>query len=86
MRIKKQEGIVALVVLRVRDIIGSNVLLCHDGEDIAFVASINHTPKVWIIHVPSSKWLTIMQLPICTIRNYMQTCHEGIQNVAPIHS
>jgi hypothetical protein len=48
---KKQESIVALVVLRVQDIIESNVLLCHDVEDIAFVASINYTPNVWTIHV-----------------------------------
>jgi hypothetical protein len=54
---KKQEGIVASVMLRVRDIPYSNVLLCPSGEDIAYVASINHTPKVvWTIHVPSSEW------------------------------
>jgi hypothetical protein len=49
---KKQEGITALVVLKAQDIPNSNVLLCLDGEDIAYVASINHTPKVWIIHTP----------------------------------
>jgi hypothetical protein len=25
-------------------------------EDIAYVTSINHTPKVWTIHALSSKW------------------------------
>jgi hypothetical protein len=53
---KKQECIVALVVLKAQDIPNSNVLLCPNGEDIAYVASINHTPKVWTIHSPSSKW------------------------------
>jgi len=43
---KKQEGIIALVVLKAQDIPNSNGLLCIDGEDIAYVASINHTPKV----------------------------------------
>ncbi len=43
---KKQEGIVASAILRVRDIPYSNVLSCPSGEDIAYVASINHTPKV----------------------------------------
>ncbi len=57
MRNKKQEGIVALVMLRVQDIPYSYVLLCPSGEDIAYVASINHTPKVvWTIHVLSYEW------------------------------
>jgi len=43
-RNKKQEGIVALAMLSVRDIPYSNVLSCPSGEDIAYVASINHTP------------------------------------------
>jgi hypothetical protein len=38
------------------NIFDSNVFLCHDGEDIAFVTSINHTPKVWKIHAPSYEW------------------------------
>ncbi len=28
-------------------------------------------------------WVVTMQLPICRTRNYMQTCHEGIQNATP---
>jgi hypothetical protein len=55
-RNKKQEGIVASTLLRVRDIPNSNVLLCLDEEDIAYVTSINHTPKVWTIHIPSYEW------------------------------
>jgi hypothetical protein len=53
---KKQEGIIASTVLRVRNSPNSNVLSHHDGEDIAYVTSINHTPKVWTNHIPSSKW------------------------------
>jgi hypothetical protein len=57
-------------MLRAQNIPNSNVLLCLDGEDIAFVASINHTPKLWTIHTPSSEWP--QAIPICT-RNCMQT-------------
>jgi hypothetical protein len=53
---KKQEGIIVSIVLKVRDIPNFNVLLCHDGEDIAYVASINHTSKIWIIHSSSFEW------------------------------
>jgi len=53
---KKQEGIVALAMLKVRNIPDSSVLLGLDGEDIAYVASINHTPKVWTIHALSFEW------------------------------
>jgi len=53
---KKQEGIVASTMLRAQDILDSNVLLCPNGEDITYVASINHTPKVWTIHTPSFEW------------------------------
>jgi hypothetical protein len=53
---KKQEGIVTSTMLRAQDILDSDVLLCPNGEDNAYVASINHTPKVWTIHVPSFEW------------------------------
>jgi hypothetical protein len=53
---KKQENIVASSMLRTQNIPNSNVLLCFDGEDIAFVPSINHTPKLWTIHTLSSEW------------------------------
>jgi hypothetical protein len=53
---QETEGIVASTLLRVRDIPNSNVLLCLDEEDIAYVTSINHTPKVWTIHIPSYEW------------------------------
>jgi hypothetical protein len=42
---KKQEGIVAFIVLSARDILDSNVLLYHDGEDITFVVSSTTHPK-----------------------------------------
>jgi hypothetical protein len=55
-RNKKQEGIIANVILRAYDIPNTNVMLHPDGEDIALVASTNHPPKMWIVHVPTSKW------------------------------
>jgi hypothetical protein len=56
-RNKKQEGIVALAMLRARNIPNSKCpITCHDGEDIVFVTSINHTPKVWTIHILSFEW------------------------------
>ncbi len=33
-----------------------NVLLGPNGEDITFMKSTNHMPKVWTIHAPASKW------------------------------
>jgi hypothetical protein len=42
---KKQEGIVANALLQARDLPNTNVLLCLDGEDIAFVAFTNHLGK-----------------------------------------
>jgi hypothetical protein len=56
-RNKKQEGIVASVVLRARDIPDCNVLIYLNGEDIVFIVSMNHRPKVWTIHAPNSEWL-----------------------------
>jgi hypothetical protein len=53
---KKKKGILASIMLNARDILDSNVLLCPYGEDIAYVTSINHTPKVWTIHSSSSEW------------------------------
>jgi hypothetical protein len=54
---KKQEGIIVLAMLRVWDIPDSNVLVCHDGKDIAFVASIETThPKYGPFTLPSSEW------------------------------
>jgi hypothetical protein len=55
-RNKRQEGIIANALLRARDILDTNVLLCPNGEDIAFVASTNHMEKVWTIHTLASKW------------------------------
>jgi hypothetical protein len=52
----KQEGFVARALLRIHDILDTNVLLHPDGEDVAFVASTNHLGKVWTIHAPTSKW------------------------------
>jgi hypothetical protein len=39
---KKQEDIIVSALLRARDIPDTNVLLCPNGEDIAFVVSTNH--------------------------------------------
>jgi hypothetical protein len=43
---KKCEGIIISVVLWAYDIMSTNVLLYLDGDDIAFVVSCNHSPKV----------------------------------------
>jgi len=43
---QKCEEIVANVMFRTHDIMSINVLLYPDGNDIAFVASCNHPPKV----------------------------------------
>ncbi len=51
-----KKNIITSTMLRAQNIPNSNVLLCFDGEDIAFVTSINHTPKLWTIHVLSYEW------------------------------
>lgn len=51
-----RKGLVVSNVLRTHDILDINVKLHPDGEDIALVASTNHSLKVWAIHVPTSKW------------------------------
>jgi hypothetical protein len=56
-RNKKQEGIVASAILRAQDIPDCNVLIYLNGEDIVFIASMSHRPKVWTIHAPNSEWL-----------------------------
>jgi hypothetical protein len=43
---QKNEGILTIDVLWACDIMSTNVLLYLDGDDIAFVASYNHPPKV----------------------------------------
>ncbi len=48
-------------MLRACYIPNSNVLLWFDGEDIAFVASINHTPKVWTIHLSGHNVIAHLQ-------------------------
>jgi hypothetical protein len=53
---QKHEGTIASTVFKARDIPYTNVMLHLDGEDIAFVASTNHPPKVWTIHVLAFKW------------------------------
>jgi hypothetical protein len=53
---KKCEGIVVNVMFRTCDIPSTNVLLYLDGVNIAFVASCNHPPKVWIMHALSFEW------------------------------
>jgi hypothetical protein len=53
---KKQKGIVASVVLNAHDILDTNAILHLDGEDIALVASTNHSSKVWTIHAPTFEW------------------------------
>jgi hypothetical protein len=53
---KKQENIIAIVMLKAQNIPNFNVLLCLNGEDIAFVASINCPPKLWTIHLLSYEW------------------------------
>jgi len=50
------EGIVVSTIFRVCDIPDTNVMLCPNGEDIALLASTNHSSKVWIIHVPTFEW------------------------------
>jgi hypothetical protein len=47
---------VASVVLRIRDIPDCNVSIHPDNEDITFVASMNHRPKLWTIHAPNLEW------------------------------
>jgi hypothetical protein len=42
---KKQEGLVANIILRAYDIPNTNVMLHLNGEDIALMASTNHPPK-----------------------------------------
>ncbi len=56
-RNKKQKGLITNALLWAHDILDTNVLPCPNGEDIAFVASINHLGKVWTIHAPTSKLL-----------------------------
>jgi hypothetical protein len=51
-----KKGLVISDVLRAHDILNTNVMLRQDGEDIALVASTNHSPKVWAIHAPTFKW------------------------------
>jgi hypothetical protein len=51
-----RKGLVVNNVLRTHDILDINVKLHPDGEDIALVASTNHSPKLWTIHAPTSKW------------------------------
>jgi hypothetical protein len=46
----------AIILLRIRYILDYNVLICRDSEDITFVASMNHRPKVWTIHALNLKW------------------------------
>jgi hypothetical protein len=41
---------------RAHDIPKTNVPLRLNGEDIAFVASTNHTGKMWTIHPLASEW------------------------------
>jgi len=53
---KNNKNIIASTMLRAQNIPKSNILLCFDGEDIAFVASINHTPKLWTIHALLYEW------------------------------
>jgi hypothetical protein len=43
---QKCEGIVINVVFQAHDIMSADVLLYPNGDDIAFVASCNHPPKV----------------------------------------
>jgi hypothetical protein len=52
----KPKGFVANVILRACDIPNTNVMLRLDGEDITLVASTNHPPRMWIIHVLTYKW------------------------------
>jgi hypothetical protein len=42
-RNKKQKGIVVNVIFRAHDILNTNVILHLNGEDIALVASANHS-------------------------------------------
>jgi hypothetical protein len=42
-------------MLQARDIPSTNILLYPNGDDIAFMAYCNHSPKVWIVHASSSK-------------------------------
>jgi hypothetical protein len=53
---KIEKGLVVNDILRAHDILDTNVMIHLDGEDIVLVASTNHLPKVWTIHVPTSKW------------------------------
>ena len=54
-RNRKHEGIVVSAIMRAKDILDSNVLICMD-EGVAYVASVNNRPKVWTIHSPDSEW------------------------------
>lgn len=54
-RNKKQEGIVASVIMGANDIPDNNILICMD-EDVAYVGSVNNRPKVWTIKCPNFEW------------------------------
>jgi len=68
----------------------SSVLLCLDGEDIAFVASTNHLGKVWIVHIPISKWRQcdcplVVQVIICKhVMNVFKMLHPNIDDLGQL--
>jgi hypothetical protein len=72
---KKQKGIVASVVLRAQDIPYCNILNYLDGEDITFIASMNHRPKVWTIHAPNLEW------PQCVFHAEQRTIYKHVMKV-----
>lgn len=55
-RNKRQEGHVCSAPLRAHAIPDEYIVLNPDGENIAYVASVNNLPKVWTVHSPGSEW------------------------------
>lgn len=55
-RNKHHEGIVCSPIIRAAAIPDTNVLIYKD-EDIIYVGSVNHRPKVWTMYSLDSEWV-----------------------------
>ncbi len=78
---RKKKGIVASTVLRVRDILDSNVCQVLMGRTLHMLHPSTTHPKYGPFTLCHLNGHNAIELPTCKMGDCMQTCHEGIQNV-----
>jgi hypothetical protein len=77
----KQEFVIASAIIRAREIRDENVDLYPEGEDLAYVVSVNNYPKVWTVYCLDS----VFAQCDCPIGKQGMVCKHSMKAFQLIH-